>query len=268
KADSDPDVYGFALKILGVQGERAIATYTSHNQDFLMVNNPTIPFGDAQAYATFLKLVGTVTSDVSTAKEKLQEIVGLIKNKQTPLVHKVISALSHAHTDHILGETFFSMAAMRYGNYMAKISVAPLSPEVSALTGTKVPNLDEFSSVRDAVVGFFKSNSAQYQLRAQLCANLDTMPIEDASILWSEDESAHQPIARIIIPQQEAYSPARRVFGDDILSYSPWNALAAHQPLGSLMRMRQKVYESSSVLRHDLNRQPRIEPTSITELPN
>lgn len=268
KADADRDVYGFALKILGVHGERAIAADTSHNQDFLMVNNPIIPFGDAQAYATFLKLVGTVTSDVSSAKDKLHEIVDLIKNKQTPLVHKVISALAQANTHHILGETFFSMAAMRYGNYMAKISVAPLSPEVSALTGTQVANIDQFSSIRDAVVEFFQHNSAQYQLCAQLCANLDTMPIEDASILWSEDESAHQPIARIIIPQQEAYSPARRVFGDDVLSYSPWNALAAHQPLGSLMRMRQKVYESSSVLRHDLNRQPRIEPTSITELPN
>lgn len=266
--DVDPDVYGFALKILGVQGERALASDTSHNQDFLLVNSPIIPFGDAEAYATFFEIVGMASMDIHSAKERIHQIIELVKSSRSPVVHKLVHALMQASSNHILGETFFSMAALRYGDYMAKISVAPLSANVCALTGTKVPNIKEFSSIRDAVAEFFKSNSAEYQLRAQLCSNLSSMPIEDASVLWSEDESPHQAIARVVIPQQDSYSPARRVYGDDVLSYSPWHALKAHQPLGSLMRMRQKVYESSSILRHSLNMQPRIEPSSITELPN
>jgi hypothetical protein len=94
------------------------------------------------------------------------------------------------------------------------------------------------------------------------------MPVEDASVLWPETASPHQPVARIVIPPQEAYSPARRVFADDVLSFNPWQGVAAHRPLGSIMRSRRNAYEASTARRHALNVQPRIEPKTISELPD
>jgi len=71
-----------------------------------------------------------------------------------------------------------------------------------------------------------------------------------------------------VIPPQDAYSPARRVYGDDVLSFNPWQGVEAHRPLGSIMRSRRAAYEASSARRHALNAQPRAEPTSISELPD
>jgi len=41
---------------------------------------------------------------------------------------------------------------------------------------------------------------------------------------------------------------------------------AAHAPLGNIMRVRKQVYRHSSILRHQLNRQQRIEPSSAEDV--
>jgi hypothetical protein len=68
-------------------------------------------------------------------------------------------------------------------------------------------------------------------------------------------------------PAQDAYSPARRVYGDDVLSFNPWHCIEEHRPLGSIMHVRIKAYEKSSSFRHQMNVQPRVEPKDINELP-
>lgn len=94
------------------------------------------------------------------------------------------------------------------------------------------------------------------------------MPVEDASVRWSEDESPYHPIGKITIPPQDPYSPARRVYVDEVLSFSSWHCILEHQPLGSIQRVRIKAYETSSRFRHDMNQQPRVEPRSINEMPD
>jgi hypothetical protein len=117
------------------------------------------------------------------------------------------------------------------------------------------------------VVNFFCNNSAEYELRAQLLTDLQQMPVEDASVQWSERLSPHQPIGKLTFPAQDPYSPRRRVYGDDVLSFNPWHCIEEHRPLGSIMRIRIKAYEMSSSFRHEMNAQPRLEPKDINELP-
>jgi hypothetical protein len=93
------------------------------------------------------------------------------------------------------------------------------------------------------------------------------MPIEDASIDWPQELSPYQPVATLTIPSQDAYSPARRVFADDVLSFNPWHCIDEHRPLGSIMRARIKAYEASSAFRHTMNAQPRIEIDAIDQVP-
>jgi hypothetical protein len=121
--------------------------------------------------------------------------------------------------------------------------------------------------LRDLVVDFFRNNSAEYELRAQLLTDLQQMPVEDASVLWPESLSPHQPIGKLTFAAQDPYSPARRVYGDDVLSFNPWHCIEEHRPLGSIMRIRIKAYEMSSSFRHQMNAQPRVEPKDINELP-
>ena len=94
------------------------------------------------------------------------------------------------------------------------------------------------------------------------------MPVEDASVLWPDELSPQQPVAKITLPPQDADGPARRAYADEALSFTPWRCLAAHRPLGSIMRLRLKAYEESSRFRHAMNASPRAEPADISELPD
>src|ERR1035437_5150989 len=87
------------------------------------------------------------------------------------------------------------------------------------------------------------------------------------AIVGPEDRSPQQPIPKTPLPPQDAYSPARRVYADDVLSFNPWHCIPEHRPLGSIMRVRLKAYESSTSFRHAMNMQPRIEPHGIDEIP-
>ena len=268
KDDSVPAPHGMAVKVIGVPGRKLLPGHEDElTQDFLMVSMPVIPFGTVEQYLkmqNMLKMQEEAPEEAQRAFAALarggKKVLGLLGIKDPTL-----DSLA-AENEHVLGQTFHTMAAIRYGDYVAKLSAAPLSPEVRALEG-QILDTGEPSAQRDALVAFFRERGAEYQLRAQLCTDLEKMPVEDGSVLWDEGLSPQQPIARIVIPPQDAYSPARRVFSDDRLSFNPWHCLPEHQPLGSIMRVRIKAYEKSSAFRHEMNVQPRTEPRDISEIP-
>jgi hypothetical protein len=168
---------------------------------------------------------------------------------------------------HILGNSFYTTAPVRFGDYVAKLNVEPVSDSLKALRGVPT-GMSNQNVLRDMVVEFFRKNSVEYEFRAQLCTDLKRMPVEDGSVEWSEDESPYRAFGKITIPAQEAYTPTRRVYVDDVLSWSPWHCIEEHQPLGSLMRVRRQVYFAASAYRHKMNAMPLREPTSIDEIPD
>ena len=84
--------------------------------------------------------------------------------------------------------------------------------------------------------------------------------IEDASIEWSASESPFIPVARIVFSAQD-FASEEQANTCQHLSFTPWHALPAHRPLGSLNRARKTAYSSISSVRHGLNGVPRVEPT-------
>ena len=270
QGDRVPTPRGMAIKVIGVKGEKLLPDDDSRNQDLLLVNHPVIPFGHVKAYWETQQLLekgdGSPEALLRVAAAVARGASQLLKAAHVD-VPAALQAIGSANT-HILGETFHSMAALRYGDHVAKLSAAPLSDGVRALTGQALPHELGDHALRAVVVEYFRTHGAEYQIRAQLCTNLTEMPVEDASVEWPEAASAHQPIARLVLPPQNAYSDARRIYADDVLSFSPWRGLAEHRPLGSIMRIRRAAYEQSSKLRHAMNVTPRTEPHDISVLPD
>jgi hypothetical protein len=267
QSDNVPSNCGMAIKALGVAGLKADPDDASQNQDILLVNSP-VYFGDVAAYWKVQQIIEKQTGgpeEILAAVEFIargaKDVLGAV-GLTTPIMLRALAAPGN----HILGETFHSMAAIRFGDYIAKLSAAPLSPSVRSLTG--IPAHGSDSVLRDLVVEFFSAEAAEYEIRAQLCADIERMPVENASVQWPDDLSPQQPIGKIAILPQDAYSPARRVYADDVLSFTPWRCLEAHRPLGSIMRLRLKAYEASSRFRHAMNASPRLEPHDISELPD
>ena len=268
-SDKVPMPRGMAIKMLGVQGHQVLPQRQKDStQDLLLVNHPVIAFGHAASYLQTQKLLEKHMDDPDITKR----VAAALASGGSKALHALgiaspaLDTLGKPNT-HILGETFFSMAALRYGDYVAKLCAAPLSANVRALTGQLLDKDTGDSALRDLVVAFFKNQGAEYELRAQLCTGIEQMPIEDASVDWPQEISPYQPVARLTIPPQEAYSPARRVFADDVLSFNPWHCIEEHRPLGSIMRARIKAYEASSAFRHQMNARPNIEIDDIGQVP-
>ncbi|RZK57669.1 MAG: catalase [Pedobacter sp.] len=264
---------GMALKVIGVEGEKFLPEEKDAlTQDFLLVNYPIIPTGTVKDYLDQQKQI----EDYINTPELIQSVQGamLVAGRKIRNLLGQEEEPNHFATpgSHILGDRYFSMAAIRYGDYVAKISIGPKSENVLALHGKEMDEelrkSEPESFLTTIVKNFFEQQTAVYELSAQLCKDLEKMPVEDGSVQWMEEDSPFQPIASLTILPQDTFSPERRVYGDDVLSYNPFHCLPEHRPLGNIMRVRRLAYETSSSYRHKMNAQPRIEPRSIEELPD
>ena len=154
---------------------------------------------------------------------------------------------------HPLGETFYTQVPFRHGEHVAKLSLAPVSPALAALKDEPLDLRGRPNGLREAAIAFFRENGAEWELRVQLRTDPDTMPIEDASAEWPEDESPYRAVARVTVPPQPAWSEERARQVDDGLAFSPWHGLAAHRPLGLINRARRHTYEMSADYRARFN---------------
>lgn len=261
-ADSISVPRGLGIKIIGVDGERLPGSEGDTTQDFLMVNGPAFSASSAKAFLGTLKLLAKTTDKAEGLKKVLS---GALRGVETLLEavggeSGTLKALGGHPETHILGETFYSQAPLRYGDYIAKISLAPVSANLTALTDASLNVNGVPDGLRAAVKEFFATQTGTWEIRAQLCTDLDAMPVEDSSKPWPEDQSPYIAVGTITAQPQDSWSPANVQAIDDGTSFSPWHGIAAHQPLGSIMRVRRDAYKSSADFRGAHNGCPMHEP--------
>lgn len=270
RSDQIRGVHGLAVKVLlDEPGERILADDDAATQDFLLVTHREFPFADVRAYLRVGMPLAWVLARLSDPA--LSAVGALLTGARSVLAQVGVSLPNAAEifiepNTHILGQNFYSSAPIRWGDHVAKFEIVPLSESVTTLAGQPLPADAGYDAYRNQVFDFFATNSAEFELRAQLCTDLTRMPIEDATVPWPEELSPHIGVAKLSYPQQNPDSPDRRRFGDDVLSYNSWRGLAAHRPLGPINRLKLKVYEASSTFRHEKNEVPLLEPT-VADLP-
>jgi hypothetical protein len=257
---------GFALKVIGVEGERLPGSEGSVTQDFLLVNGPAFLAPSAKKFLGSLKLLAATTDRVPRLKRAFS---ALLRGTEKAIEavggeSATLKGLGGQPETNILGETFFSQVPFLYGAHMAKWSVAPVSPELLTLKDAPVDLNDKPDGLRAAVNDHFAAHGGEWELRVQLCTSVEAMPIEDATVAWPEDQSPFVAVARITVPPQVAWDDARAAAMDEGLSFAPWHGLAAHRPLGSINRARRTAYASSVGARSPRGRCPVGEPTSAT----
>lgn len=260
-----------AIKVLGVHGPRALPGDDATTQDFVLVNHSEFPYADARAYyrqgMPTAWLLARLPDRALGALTDLLAAAGRVLRPFGVSLPPALALFATPNTN-ILGQTFHSAAPLRYGQCVAKIRLTPLSMSVKQLQGQLLPRDAGVDAQRKLVVDFFRSDSAEYELQAQLCTDPAAMPIEDATVAWSEVASPPCGVAKITFPSQDAGNIYRRVYADDVLSFNSWRALEAHRPLGSINRLKKQVYDASSRFRHEMNHAPRIEPANIDDLPD
>ena len=259
---------GLAMKIIGVEGERLPGSEGDATQDFVLVNGPAFVAPDAAAFSRSLRLLAATTDTGQLWKKLLsaalrQAVAGL---KTVGVDAGTLKALGGQPMTHLLGETFYSQTPFRHGLHVAKLSLAPVTEMLRSFKDQPVDLAGRPNGLRGAVIEHFRLNGGEWELRVQLRTNAQTMPVEDASVPWPEDESPYVAVARLTVAPQPAWSEERARQADDGLSFSPWHGIVDHQPLGSVNRARKDPYAMSAGFRAQPNRCPIHEPSSAVAL--
>ncbi|WP_237477852.1 catalase family protein [Lichenibacterium dinghuense] len=260
---------GMAIKVLDARGPK-IDGHAEDTQDFVLATGPVFPNPDAAKFLGAIKGIekhagkdDALKAAVSSVALQLDKVVTAVKGDHSPLLD------FFGHTPrHPLTDTYYSQAALRYGDHVAKISAVPVSPGQAALGDAPMDTSGRPDAFRDATAAYFGDEGAEFEIRVQLCTDLETMPVEDASVRWPEDESPYRAVARLVLPRQDALGEARRAYVTERLSFRPAHSLAAHRPLGSLMRARLATYPALAAYRQKQNGAEGIEPTSLDQIPD
>ncbi len=275
-ADSISSPRGLAIKVLNVPGEQLPTNPGATTQDFVCINQNAFAAPDPAGFLKGLKqlddtltLPEPVKHAVSVAARATNAVIGLVG------LHSGQLEGLGAPATHPLGESFSTVAPLRYGQYVAKIGFAPASENLAKLKGESISIEGDYNALEELIKKFFRQETGVWEVKVQLALAEDAaveekdraFPIEVADKVWPEDKSPWQVVARITMPPQDTYSDARQLHVDEMMSFNPWHGLVAHQPLGGIMRSRKKAYEEASKYRAIRNGRTIAEPKDISEIP-
>ena len=257
---------GMAIKVLGVSGDQ-LAGHFGNTQDFVFDTGKTFLVPGAKSFLQAFKPNATIAPHLSDTTKGVVSSIARAANKALMFFGTESSQLDffgHPFL-HPLAESYYSQSPFRYGEYVAKFRVEPITPGLKELAGQEFEPQDA-NGLRTDVVEYFKTHDVEYVFSVQLAINRDDFSIENAHAEWPEDQSPYQPVARIAIPAQDAYQAAKVKYIEG-LSFSPAHTLAAHRPLGSLNRARMHAYTLLAHKRRNELGVTQIEPDSIAAFP-
>src|SRR5258708_25687670 len=145
-----------------------------------------------------MRLLARTTDKAQRFKKILSAVMRQVEKAVVVVTghrNRTVASLGGQPENHILGETFYSQAPLRFGDFIAKISVAPKSPELKALARASLNVNGVPNGLREAVLDFFGKNGGVWEVRAQLCPDLKHIPLENAAHLWSRGVSPDRRIA-------------------------------------------------------------------------
>jgi len=259
---------GMSIKIFDVEGDR-LPGHDAPTQDFVLASGTTFPAGTAAGFLSQAKKIGMTVpmpEGVKSAAASVARNINAVLNAVTGSPSPTLDFYGHPFS-HPLAEAYFSQCPIRYGDHVIKLGAFPVAAEQRALDDWRLdPHQDE-DGFRHAAIDYFNRTDAVFELRAQVWTNADTQPIEDTSVEWPTQDSAYRTIATIRLPRQDAYGADRVRYFDEVMTFRPAHSLAAHRPLGGVMRARMQVYRALSDFRHRETGIAAANTATITDIP-
>jgi hypothetical protein len=118
---------GMAIKVLGVEGTKLPSHEGEVTQDFLLDTGKAFPSSGAKAFLATITVIETATPGPEGLKQAVSDV-----SRTTNAALKAVG-LRSANLDffghpplHPLGETYYSQAPIRYGDYIARLNATPL----------------------------------------------------------------------------------------------------------------------------------------------
>jgi hypothetical protein len=240
--------------------------------DYVLKNSPIFIANTAKHYLV-LQEIGTkapqylargktgfheLLTDFVTGKGRFEqsdwawdELFAFVKLSQTPVRNPLLS-------------TFWSMAAVRHGDYVAKIRLAPATENTTRVIHRELDLRGRPDVFYPALVDELQASAFDFNLQVQLCTDLKAMPVNQTTVEWPEQLSPFVTVGRVHVPCQDI-SGTENLEKTDALAFNQWRVTEEHRPLGEIMQVR-RIYSASARLRRTINRQPQTEPASADEV--
>ena len=266
-------VLGFAIKIFDVDGAKLLEDEPSCNTfDLVLKNNPTFVANTARHYlvlqevgndsakylargkAGFHELLTALLTGKGTFEQSdwaWDEVFAFVKAAQTPVSNPLLA-------------TYWSMAAVRHGDHVAKVRVAPAAESAEHVIHHEVDLTSGPDVFGPTLADELQARAFDFDLQVQLCTDLVAMPVNEATVEWPEKLSPFVTVGRVHLPRQDI-SPRENSETGDALAFNQWRVTADHRPLGEIMQVR-RIYTASAKVRRTINHQPLTEPTSVDEV--
>jgi catalase len=254
---------GLALKVVGVSGKR-LPDAAGSTQDFVMVNGPVFQAKTAEKFLGSLKMLAKTTDRMEGTKKVMSSVLQGVNTalETVGISSTTVQSLGGAPNADPLGETYYSVTPFRYGDYIAKFSVRPVSKDLTDLTGREIDAQDQPDAIREAVRAEMQHLVGEWEFCVQLCRDLEKQPVEDPTVEWDEEEAPFVAVATLRADPQDTWEEAKVRHVDEEMRFSVWTGLEAHRPLGNINRARKAPYEHSSKFREGFNRCPIHEPSA------
>ncbi|WP_293373765.1 hypothetical protein [Nevskia sp.] len=253
---------GMAIKIFDVAsvvtGEVLEKDDGRSNQDFLLINQPQFAFANAHDYRKFNEIILGDGDDnpfaffVAIAKDPgLTESERGSRSKTGELIEAIRKDVQKLNP---LDFTYFGAAPFMLGpDKVMRFSVRPRfdfsgASSIDASTG---PN-----RMRVSLAQAMDGNAVfEFDFFIQVRSiTEDDLQLENASASWDEGKFEPVQVATItIVAPQADFGSAESLSNCEQLSFNPWHSLVAHQPVGSINRLRERVYPASAEYRRALN---------------
>jgi hypothetical protein len=273
-------IVGIGVKVFGIEGTTLLEDEPdSHTFDYALIDNPVFFANTLKHYVFIQNLfanIGVAPKTAPSPEEKQAAIHHFlyewVTGKGTLPPEEwaweelgAFLTLVQVKFVNLLLSTYWTMGAVRHGDYIAKVRVAPVQSYADRVVQRALDPTSTEQVFRPALVAELRERPYEFDVQVQLSTDLTRMPVDKTTVRWPESLSPFVTVAKLRLPQQD-------IGGEDNFermdktSMSPWRVTEEHRPLGSIMRARKEVYRQSSILRHQINHQERKEPKNLAEV--
>jgi catalase len=233
--DSKKDIRGLSIRLFNVEGP--VLWGKPGVQDFLLNSYPALFVATPEEFLAFMR-----------ARQEDRELSFFINPFDSHL--KSLMIVLKARKKHLspLDIRYWSTVPFRLGesgDLAVKYAVTPCS----SYRTTKAVDAGK-NQLRAAIGEHLRQGRACFHFGVQKQQDPESMPIEDATVVWDERASPFRTVATLTIGSQEFDNPDS-LASCERSSFNPWQGIKAHAPLGRMNEARRQVYADAAKLRNE-----------------
>ena len=232
---------GIGIKLFGVEGEKSLAPEEDATTADLLLQNMDVFFADT-------------ATDMCEFTQASLNGKGAAYLKEHPRTAEILDAMKKV-VPSVVETPYWSGIPFRFGDRYAKYKLEPeAAPPASA-----PPDYDDPFYLRADLHDRLRRGEVRYRFLVQLRTDDAAMPLDAATVAWSEEASPPVHVATLVLPPQDLDARGQSAYGER-LAFNPWRALEANEPVGTIADARKVAYRASAAQRRDVNGEPVGEP--------